>query len=231
MSKTSRQLPLSLRYPPDQRLDVFVAPPAGALAQLAELAESGDPWMYLVGPHDSGKTHLALGFCAQAEALGKTATYLPMAALAGRVREALPMPHAGMCIALDGVEHIAGRHEDEVALFDFHNAARSVGAGVLYTAREAPDALGLTLPDLRSRLSQLTRLGLTAADDATRAAILRLRAERRGLAMDDAAIDWLLRRARRDLGSLTALLERLDRESLAAKRRVTVPFLRQVLGG
>ena len=102
---------------------------------------------------------------------------------------------------------------------------------MLYTAREAPDDLGLTLPDLRSRLSQLTRLRLSAADDATRAAILRLRAERRGLAMDEAAIDWLLKRVERDLGSLTALFERLDRESLAAKRRVTVPFLRQVLGG
>ena len=231
MSKTPRQLPLSLRYPPDQRLDAFVAPPAGALAQFGELAENGVPWLYVVGPHDSGKTHLALGFCAQAETHGKIAAYLPLAALAGRVREALPMPHPDMRIALDGIERIAGQREDEVALFDFHNAARSVGAGVLYAAREAPDALGLTLPDLRSRLSQLTRLRLAAADDATRAAILRLRAERRGLAMDDAAIDWLLRRVERDLGSLTALFERLDRESLAAKRRVTVPFLRQVLGG
>ena len=49
--------------------------------------------------------------------------------------------------------------------------------------------------------------------------------------MDAASIDWLLRRVERDLGSLTVLLERLDRESLAAQRRVTVPFLRQVLGG
>ena len=231
MSKTPRQLPLSLRYPPDQRLDAFVAPPAGALTQLHALAVDGGPWLYAVGPGDAGKTHLALGFCAEAEARGKTASYLPMAALAGRVREALPMPHPDLRIAFDGIEHIAGRREDEVALFDFHNAAQAAGAGVFYTARQAPDALGLALPDLRSRLSQLSRIRLEAASDDSRAAILRLRAERRGLLMDDAAIDWLLRRGRRDLGSLTALLERLDRESLAAQRRVTVPFLRQVLGG
>ncbi|SIP92543.1 DnaA regulatory inactivator Hda [Solilutibacter tolerans] len=230
MSKTSRQLPLSLRYPPDQRLDAFVAPPAGALAQLSTLAASGAEWLYFVGPHDAGKTHLALGFCAEVDALAKTATYLPLVAMAGRLREALPAPQPDMRIALDGIEHIAGKREDEVALFDFHNAARTVGAGVVYTAREVPDALGLVLPDLRSRLSQLTRIRLQPADDSTRAAILRLRAERRGLAMDDAAIDWLLKRVERDLGSLTVLFERLDRESLAAKRRVTVPFLREVLG-
>lgn len=231
MSNRSRQLPLSLRYPPDQRLDAFVAAPAGALAQLRALADEGGEWLYLVGPADAGKTHLALGFCAQAEACGKTASYLPLAALAGRLRDALPHPRRDMCIALDGIEHIAGHREDEVALFDFHNASRAAGAVLIYTATEAPDALGLVLPDLRSRLSQMARIRLQAADDATRAAILRQRAERRGLAMDDAAIDWLLKRVDRDLGSLTALFDHLDRESLAQKRRVTVPFLRQLLGG
>ena len=61
--------------------------------------------------------------------------------------------------------------------------------------------------------------------------MLRLRAARRGLQIDAAAIDWLLRRAGRDLAGLTALLDRLDRASLAAQRRVTVPFLRQLWEG
>ncbi|KTF31201.1 hypothetical protein LMG919_19935, partial [Xanthomonas vesicatoria] len=60
-------------------------------------------------------------------------------------------------------------------------------------------------------------------------AVLRDRAQRRGLALDDAAIDWLLTHSERELATLVALLERLDRESLAAKRRITVPFLRRVL--
>lgn len=230
MSNTPRQLPLSLRYPPDQRLDAFVSAPVGALVQLRELAVQGEEWLYLMGPADSGKTHLALGFCAEAEAGGVMASYLPMAALAGRVRDALPTPNGDLRVALDGIECIAGNREDEVALFDFHNAARAAGAGLLYTAREVPDALGLVLPDLRSRLSQLARTRLAPADDVTRAAILRLRAERRGLAMDEAAIDWLLKRVDRDLRSLTSLFDQLDRESLAQKRRVTVPFLRQMLG-
>ena len=47
--------------------------------------------------------------------------------------------------------------------------------------------------------------------------------------LEDAALDWLLVHAGRDLAGLAALLERLDRASLAAQRRITVPFLRQVL--
>ena len=86
------------------------------------------------------------------------------------------------------------------------------------------------LPDLRSRLAQCTRLVLERLDDAGRGEVLRLRARRRGLQVDAAAIDWLLRHQGRDLSGLTALLDRLDRASLAAQRRITVPFLRAQLG-
>jgi DnaA family protein len=48
--------------------------------------------------------------------------------------------------------------------------------------------------------------------------------------VDDAALDWLLRRVGRDLGGLARLFDRLDRASLAAQRRLTVPFLREALG-
>ena len=93
-----------------------------------------------------------------------------------------------------------------------------------------PDALDLVLQDLRSRLSQCARIVLEPLDDVGRADVLRVRAQRRGLQLDDAAIDLLLKRVDRDLVSLTALLDRLDRESMAAQRRLTVAFLWSVLG-
>ena len=129
------------------------------------------------------------------------------------------------------METLAGDRNDEIALFDFHNRARSAGLNVLYSAREAPDALALALPDLRSRLSQNARIPLQTLDDAARAAVMRDRAMRRGLVLEDAAIDWMLSHTDRNLNSLVALLDRLDRESLAAQRRVTVPFLRSLVEG
>ena len=62
------QLPLALRYPPDQRFEGFVAAHEGALAQLHALATgAGSDWLYLVGAPGVGKTHLALAACAAAE--------------------------------------------------------------------------------------------------------------------------------------------------------------------
>ncbi len=72
-------------------------------------------------------------------------------------------------------------------------------------------------------------MSLDALDDAGRREALRRRAARRGLELDDAVLDWLFRRVDRDLKSLTALLDRLDRAAMAAQRRLTVPFVRQAL--
>ncbi|HEY0332488.1 MAG TPA: DnaA regulatory inactivator Hda [Stenotrophomonas sp.] len=224
------QLPLALRYPPDQRLETYVDAPEGVIAQLRAVAVGArSDWLYLAGAAGSGKTHLSLSLCAAAEQAGRQAAYLPLQAAAGRLRDALESFEGLAVIALDGLEAIAGTRDDEVALFDFHNRARSAGVSVLYTARAMPDGLALVLPDLRSRLSQSVRIVLPSLDDAGRASVLRERAQRRGLAIDDAAIEWLLVHSGRELSGLVALLDRLDRESLAAKRRITVPFLRRVL--
>jgi DnaA family protein len=232
----SAQLPLALRYPPDQRFDTFVAAGseagAAAIAQLRALADGSgsEDKVYVSGAPAVGKTHLLLAACAQADSAGRRAAYLPLASASGRLRDALDALDGYDLLALDGLDAVAGHRDDEVALFDAHNRAHDAGRALLYAARAMPDALPLLLPDLRSRLSQCARIVLEPLDDGGRRDVLRLRAQRRGLHMDDAAIDWLLRRVDRDLSSLAALLDRLDQASLAAQRRITVPFLRQVLG-
>lgn len=221
------QLPLALRYPPDQRLDTFVSPPPGAVAQLRALARTGGGFALIAGAAATGKTHLAVAVCAEADAHGRGAAYVPLAAAAGRVRDALESLHERAVIALDDIHAVAGNADDERALFAFHNRAGDAGRAVVYTARGGPGAIAIRLPDLRSRLSQAARVPLSPLDEAGRREVLGLRAERRGLQIDPAAMDWLLRRVDRDLASLAGLLDALDRASLAAQRKVTVPFLRE----
>ena len=87
------QLPLALRFPPDQRFDAFVGMPA-ARAQLEAFAASpAGQALYVQGPPASGKTHLLLATCAAAEAQGHAVAYLSLARLRGR----LAAPPGGCC--------------------------------------------------------------------------------------------------------------------------------------
>jgi DnaA-homolog protein len=132
-------------------------------------------------------------------------------------------------LAIDNVDAIAGIDEAEHALFDLHNRCRAEGSTLLFAANDPPNALDLQLPDLVSRLSACTQWQIRPLDEESRRRIVRELGASRGLQLDEAVLDWLFTRKARDLGSLIALLDRIDRAALAAQRRVTLPFLRQLL--
>lgn len=225
------QLPLSLRWPRQQRFEHFEpGANAAALALLQRAAREDDaPWTFLAGPSSSGKTHLLVAACQAASEAGRSAQYLPLASLHGPREAAIRGIAGSALIALDDLHAIAGDRAAEHALFDLYNRCRAEASTLLFAADAPPAQLALTLPDLRSRLGACTLALLKPLDDAERRAVLRARAAARGIELDDVVLDWLFARHARDLGALTALLERLDSASLAAKRRITVPFLRELL--
>lgn len=228
------QLPLALRFPRQQRFEHFHAGSANA-ATLALLrttaATAAAPWVLLHGPPGSGKTHLLLAACQSAAEAGRRVRYAALGALPAPRPEAIAALTGAELIAIDELDVAAGTRADEQALFDLYNRSRAEGATLLIAARLPPAELALSLPDLRSRLGACTRAVLHPLVDDERRTVLRERAAARGIELDDSVLDWLFARHARDLGALTALLDRIDRAALAARRRVTVPFLRELLAG
>jgi DnaA family protein len=88
----------------------------------------------------------------------------------------------------------------------------------------------LTLPDLTSRLGWGPVFQLATLSDRDKRAALQMRARRRGLELGNEVAEYLLRRYPRDMDSLFSLLNQLDRASLVAQRRLTIPFVRELLG-
>lgn len=224
------QLPLALRWPRRQRFEHFHAGAnAPALAAVRALAlQPGSPWVYLAGAAGSGRSHLLIAACHAASGTGRTVQYLPLAALADAAT-ALRGVAGSELLALDDLQAIAGNRDAEHALFDLYNRARAEGTALLFAADATPTQLALGLPDLRSRLGACTQFALKALDDAERREVLKAQAALRGLQLDEVVLDWLFARYARDLGALLDLLDRLDQASLAAQRRITVPFLREFL--
>jgi len=225
------QLPLGVRLP-DRAVFASFLPARNEEAvehmrQVASAAVSGATW--LCGPHGAGKTHLLQAVCAQANAIMRVG-YVPLRELGRLGIGVLEGLRQLECLCLDDVDEVAGQLEWEHALFGVLREIEESG-GRLVTAAVAPPALlQWALPDLGSRLSASTIFQLRVLDEVEQQAALQLRARLRGLELPEETSRWLQRRYSRDMHKLYELLDTLDEAALAAQRRLTVPFIREVLG-
>ena len=116
------------------------------------------------------------------------------------------------------------------ALFVAINAAREGRGGVLAAGDQPPSLLALR-EDLRTRLAWGLVYQLHPPGEELKALHLKRLAARRGLEMPDEVAAYLLARLPRDLASLEALMQLLDKHSLARQRALTLPLVREVLAG
>jgi len=221
-----RQLSLGVRLTDRALLGNFLAGDNGlALAAARALAQSpGAAGLFLHGTGGSGKSHLLQGLCVAVPG----AAFLPLGALAELGPGVLEGAAALPLVAIDDLHLVAGDAAWEKALFGLYNERR--GAGMAISATGPATRIAIRLPDLASRLAALTHFGLRPLDESQQRQALQLRARSRGFELPDETVAFLQRRFPRDMGQLAVILDELDAASLAEQRRVTVPFIRQVLG-
>jgi DnaA family protein len=168
--------------------------------------------------------------CRHADSAGRRAAYLSLADQRGLRPEVLTGWEQFQLVCLDDIDAAAADPAWEEALFHFYNRLAGQGNRLLVSAAVAPGRLGIGLADLRSRLAAGPVYQLHALNDEQSREAMRLRARERGFELPEDTARFLLRHWPRDLPALMTLLERLDGASLAAQRRLTVPFVKSVLG-
>jgi DnaA family protein len=190
----------------------------------------GERLLYLWGPSGVGKTHLLLSACQIAAQRGERVAYVPLKWADRIVPEILRGLEVTALVAIDDIDRIAGHRHWEEALLHFYNLLRESSGRLLLASSDKPSVLNLLLPDLRSRLGWGIIYQLQPLNDNQKHAALQLQAAKRGIELPDEVAGFLLRHSARDMHSLSYLLTKLERASMAAQRRLTIPFARQVLG-
>lgn len=225
------QLPLGLQLHAAARFDNYwPGPNRAAVAAVEACARGEEPsLLFLWGPQGSGRSHLLQAACHEAAAHGGSVAYLPLGAQGMSSPQMLQGLEQASLVCIDDIDAAAGLPEWERALFGLCNGLLERRARLAVTAAAPPGECGIQLADLVSRLSLSAVFRLQPLDDEQKLAVLQVRAGAKGLGLNEEVGRYLLRHYRRDLPGLFALLERLDRESLAAQRRLTVPFVREVL--
>jgi DnaA family protein len=205
----------------------FVAgnePAVDYLRSLTAAATGQGAWIW--GAPATGKSHLLQATC---ERFGDRAAYVPLADLAAAGPALLEGLDSRQLVAIDDIDSVAGEESWERGLFMLCNGIIEAGHHLVVSAAAAPRESGIELADLRSRLQRLATFHIRELDEASRMQALQLRANHRGLELPPDTARFLMARSRRDMRSLYELLDKLDLAALRAQRRLTIPFVRDVL--
>lgn len=220
-------LDMSLQQP--AAFENYIAGPNGeALRTVRQSAEQcGEPLVFLWGSSGVGKTHLLQAACNAAAQRGSSIVYLPLAQASSWDPAIFHGLERLALVCCDDVQGLARELHWQEALFHFLNRARDAETRVLIGADSPPSALPLELADLRSRLGGGPTFRLVALTEDDRIKALHARARERGMELSDPVVGYLMTRFRRDIRSLLAMLDDLDRAAIAEHRKVTVPFVRR----
>jgi DnaA family protein len=133
-------------------------------------------------------------------------------------------------IAIDDVDKLLGNLDTEKALFNLYNFVVQQDKLRLYFAsHQLPAHLNCQLPDLKSRMQALLVLSLKELADDEKISALEMRAQLRGFNIPREVSEYLLNHFPRDSQTLFQSLNKLDNLSLEEKRKLTIPFVKEVL--
>ena len=225
-----RQLPLDIQLRIDATFDNFIAGRNQALlTHLRQMAQApAQQFLFWHGAQGSGCTHLAHALTASVSQHRLRAVYLPL-----RWPNLEPDHLDGLefcdLVVLDDVDQVSQQMDWCVALFRLFNAIKDRSGALALCAHIPPAEIACALADWQTRLSSTTVFAIHELNDDEKAALLMRRATELGLHLGADNAAFLLNRKSRAIPELLTALDKLDAASLAEQRRLTLPFIKQVL--
>lgn len=219
---SARQLIFELGQRPALGMSDFLVAPnnRNALAWLDRWPDWPASALAIHGPAGCGKSHLAAVWRARTGAETLSCNDLPDMTFGAGAR----------CIVVEsGETGVAGDSGRERGLLHLYNHLKEEGGHLLFTARRPPARWQVGLPDLASRLAAIPAVAIGAPDDALIGAVLvKLFADRQ-LRVGHEVLAFMLTRMERSFDAARGLVESIDARALAGHRKITVPFVREVL--
>jgi len=229
---TPAQLSLPLYLPDDETFASFYAGENTSLLSAIQTAlqQEHGTYIYFWSREGGGRSHLLHAACAELSLRGEAVGYVPLDKRAYFVPEVLDGMEQLALVCIDNIQGIAGDEAWEAAIFHLYNRILETGRTRLFiTGDRPPRQLNLGLPDLASRLDwgQIYRLQPLSDDEKLQA--LQVRAKLRGFELPEDVGRFLLKRLDREMRTLFMTLDQLDRASITAQRKLTIPFVKETL--
>lgn len=235
MLSDASQLPLQMQLNDSATFANFFAKGKNTqvTGALQNIDKNTEQFVYIYGQKGVGCSHLLQASCHLLDTQGKQTLYLPLGDLLSHSPEYAPedilegLENISL-LCFDDLDAICGKQVWEEALFHFYNRARETGLVMVMAASQAPRQLPLALADFASRLSWGLVYQLEPLSDEEKVGLLQMRAKHRGMTLAEELARFIVARSSRDTAGLLKVLDKLDKASLIHRRRLTIPFVKEV---
>ena len=185
--------------------------------------------LYIWGSQGTGKTHLLQAACKQADDMNSQVTYIPLKQYEEFDSEIFNGLGKLDLIWVDDLEFISGNLEWQQRLTLLYNEIRDNNNSIIISSTSSPKNIKIELDDLKSRLVWGQVHKIKPPNDELKIEILKRKASERSFELSESVAEFLIHRTDRDLNSLIKILDVIDHSSLAAKRKVTIPFVKKLI--
>ena len=185
--------------------------------------------LYIWGSQGTGKTHLLQAACKQADDMNSQVTYIPLKQYEEFDSEIFNGLGKLDLICVDDLEFISGNLEWQQRLTLLYNEIRDNNNSIIISSTSSPKNIKIELDDLKSRLVWGQVHKIKPPNDELKIEILKRKASERSFELSESVAEFLIHRTDRDLNSLIKILDVIDHSSLAAKRKVTIPFVKKLI--
>lgn len=176
-----------------------------------------DVWLY--GASGLGKTHLA----------HMLVEHTDNSLLVDEISYRLHGIERFDLVVLDSIETWLGSNEEEKRIFELYERLQRSGNRLVITARKNVIEYKFSFLDLRSRLATFQPYELQPLPDQEKVLLVQQLARTRGFELSDEVMQFIFKYVGRSQSMLVHLLDKFENESITHDRRITIPFIKEVL--
>lgn len=181
----------------------------------------------IYGPIGSGKTHLANIFTENVYA--KSEKFIKKIPFIKACNINLETPHQLFAIHKCLVVEDLDENVDMEALFHLYNLYKNEGGYILFTSTKAPSRMNFSLKDLSSRLNSIPAIEIVDPDDELLSILILKLFSDRQINISPDVIKYIINNAPRSFLYIKKLVEEADIISLARKRAISIPVIKETM--
>lgn len=195
------------------------------LLSILQSDKLADFFYFFWGVEGSGKSHILQASCAQHE----NSAYLPLKVFVDEGEQVLEGLEQLDWLCIDDVQVVLTKPAWEEKLFSLFNACQINSTKLIISSVSPPLELNYVLPDLQSRFSSGVTYQVHELDESEKILAMKQKAELAGIPLKEEVLNYIYLRSDRSMSKLFAVLEQLDKLSLAEKRKITIPFVKTIM--